>query len=100
MAMLVAPWTDEQVEALNQFQASRRMHPFTCGSGNRTDAAQVEAVAQHGMNDAVLLVATNDGWVCQACDYTQTWAHGFMVEVGKQGPFDPFAEWSREAPGA
>ena len=61
-----APWTDEEVAGLNAFQHSSVMHPFTCG---KRDNHKGEG----------LLTATNDGWVCDECDYTQTWAHAFMV---------------------
>jgi hypothetical protein len=63
--VLVSPWTAEQVDALNRFQRAGVMHPFTCvghvGGGDRT------------------LVATRSGWICCHCDYTQGWAHAFMV---------------------
>jgi hypothetical protein len=64
-----APWTPQQVEALNRFQAERRMHPFTCG---RRD--------QHRDNEGIL-VATVHGWHCPVddCGYTQDWALSFMV---------------------
>lgn len=62
-----APWTAEQVDALNRFQTAGFMHPFTCpgheGGGERT------------------LVATRNGWICCHCDYTQDWAHEFMTEM-------------------
>jgi len=82
-----APWTEEQVNKLNEFQSSRRMHPFTCGSGNRTDEAHKTYQAQHG-GDFGQLVATTDGWRCPVCDYRQDWAHEFMF---KGAPPDPFA---------
>ena len=61
-----APWTEEQVEALNLFQSSGIMHPFTCGADDcrRT------------------LVAHEDGWHCPrtGCTYHQDWAHGGMAD--------------------
>jgi hypothetical protein len=71
MSQLVAPFTPEQVEALNRFQKGRWMHPFTCGSGNRTDANHLDGEG--------VLVATENGWICPYCDYTQDWAHDFML---------------------
>lgn len=58
-----APFTDDQVESLNNFQAARLMHPFTCGVCREP------------------LFATVAGWVCPTfqCPYTQAWAHGFMA---------------------
>jgi hypothetical protein len=72
-----APWTAEQVKVLNDFQSLRRIHPFTCGSGNRRDEAHRAYQAEHG-GDFGQLIATPDGWICPACDYKQNWAHSFM----------------------
>ena len=60
-----APWTPSQVDALNAFQRAGLFHPFTCG-GEHDDGG-------------VVLTATENGWVCQLCDYTQDWAHAFML---------------------
>ena len=57
-----APFTPEQVAALNEYQEGGYMHPFTCGTDKCRET----------------LVATEAGWVCPACDYTQNWAHSFM----------------------
>jgi fido (protein-threonine AMPylation protein) len=59
-----APFTPEQVQALNEYQEKLCFHPFTCGNGSHHR----------------ILVATPDGWVCRDCDYTQNWAHAFMAE--------------------
>lgn len=59
-----APWTAQQVDALNRFQRSGVFHEFTCpghGHGDRT------------------LVATRSGWICCHCDYRQYWAHAAML---------------------
>lgn len=63
MSKIYAPFSDEQVKNLNDYQKLGIVHPFTCGKdhdGNR------------------VLVATNNGWVCPTCDYSQNWAHEFM----------------------
>lgn len=67
-----APWTEEQVNNLNEYQAFRQHHPFTCGT--------------KGCNH-VSLVATKDGWTCPNCKkWVQTWAHDFMADGSwKQG---------------
>lgn len=69
--LIRAPWTSEQVDALNRFQREGGMHPFTCG-GDHTPASPV-------------LVAWEDGWHCpepygEPCDYRQDWAHAFMAD--------------------
>jgi len=63
-----APWTKDEVLSLMDFQAGY-FHEFTCPS--RSDA-------NHGGNGA--LVPTVRGWICPFCDYTQSWAHDFMLD--------------------
>jgi hypothetical protein len=74
----LAPWTDEQVVALNAFQTAGRFHPFTCGN-DRGDENHRKVAKERGDRDFGLLVATKEGWVCPACDYRQNWAHPFMA---------------------
>ncbi|WP_394436215.1 hypothetical protein [Streptomyces sp. SGAir0957] len=69
-----APWTPNQVEALNRFQREGDMHPFTCG-GEHTPGSPV-------------LIAREDGWRCpepygEPCDYRQDWAHAFMADPAR-----------------
>lgn len=66
--MKEAPWTKEQADRLNEFQACGHVHEFTCP--NRGDG-------KHGDGNGAL-VATEAGWICPHCDYTQLWAHEFM----------------------
>lgn len=65
METIKAPFTPIQVRNLNIYQNSSRVHPFTC-------------VNNHEPNNN--LFATEEGWVCPYCDYTQDWAHKFMTE--------------------
>lgn len=69
---LLAPWTKEQVDALQRWQECDAVHPFTCGQDGR------------------VLTPTPDGWVCprEGCSYTQNWAHEGMLEL--PGDLDPF----------
>lgn len=73
-----APWTPEQVEALNAFQQRGPMHPFTCGH-------------EHPAHPNAVLKATTDGWRCYVtgCDYEQDWAHAVMADPAawRQPPF-------------
>ncbi len=65
MADLVeAPFTVEQVESLNEYQYAGVFHEFTCGN----DSTHTP------------LFATEQGWVCCDCGYTQTWCHGWMAD--------------------
>jgi hypothetical protein len=55
-----APWTDEEVKSLNEYQACGYVHPFTH--------------CDHP------LVATKDGWVCPKCSNSdQKWCHKWMA---------------------
>jgi len=75
---ITAPFTDEQVAALNSYQMDGRFHPFTCG-GSRDDAAHEAARAEHGLPEPGILVARREGWTCPGCGYTQSWAHAAMA---------------------
>lgn len=70
---ITAPWSADIVAALNEWQRSGLVHPYTCG-GNRMDAAHSTYQAEHG-GDFGQLIATTTGWVCPACSYRQDWAH-------------------------
>ena len=64
--IIKAPFTDEHVKKLNEYQNLGIMHEFTCANG-------------HGGKR--VLTATNNGWVCPTCNYTQDWFHSFMVDI-------------------
>jgi len=66
MGKIYAPFTPEQVAALNRWQQRGDFHPFTCP--HRVDGEAINLVAEPG------------GWRCPACDYRQDWAHDFMAE--------------------
>lgn len=60
-----APWADDEVKSLNEYQACDRYHPFTWGDGP----------------DQVNLIATNDGWVAvNDGPVVQTSAYKFMTD--------------------
>jgi hypothetical protein len=59
-----APWTQTQVDALNDWQQLGFVHEFTCACGGHT-----------------VLVATLEGWTCpKGCGYRQEWAWAFMAD--------------------
>lgn len=63
MEQSMPPWNKDQIKNLNSWQTCGFFHPFTCGNEKcRAD-----------------LIATENGWKCPNCDYTQNWAHGFMT---------------------
>lgn len=77
MNLIYAPFTLEQIDALNQYQIGASFlligHAFTCL--NRSDG-------NHGSEggDTGLLIAIESGWVCPHCEYTQNSAWDFMVK--------------------
>lgn len=76
-ATIEAPWTPEQVAALNAFQARSNIHPFTCGKCGGLE----------------VLVATSTGWLCpKDCGYSQTWAWESMATEGGWPVAWPHAE--------
>lgn len=66
-------FTPEQVKKLDAYQKAGEFHPFTCP--NRGDGNHFE----NGI-DLGGLIPTVRGWICQSCEYTQDWAHGFMTD--------------------
>jgi hypothetical protein len=60
--LVKAPWTDEQIDALERFQQTPGVHPYTC--------------PQHSTRE---LVATRRGWICRYCEYTQDWANDLLM---------------------
>ncbi len=68
------PWTSEQVTALNLYQKSGLMHPYTC-DGNRKDKKHLDGEG--------VLAATESGWICPYCSYTQDWASEFSIQIIK-----------------
>ena len=74
-----APFTPEQVKALNEFQESGMFHPFTCGSAER--CVETVKVGKDEFEVSTTLKATKDGWICPNCSYTQDWAWDFMANT-------------------
>jgi len=70
--IIKTPWTSEQVKALNLYQKSSLMHPYTCG-GNRKDK-------NHLVGEGVL-AASENGWFCPYCDYKPDWASTVLIKI-------------------
>ena len=64
-----AVFTADEVKSLNAFQRAGVRHPYTCRWDHRD--------ADHLDGEGVLL-ATERGWICLYCDYTQDWASASM----------------------
>lgn len=84
MAKVEAPFTDEQVDRLFEWQGGLikqdtpdggiliiPTHPFTCSGHNECNRSEQP-------NEGVL-IPTKDGWVCPCGAYKQSWCHDFMV---------------------
>lgn len=73
MEKIFAPWTPEQVAALNAFQKRGQFHPFTCGNAYGHEYY------------SPTLIALEDGWHCPApfCGYRQNWAHEYMADPSR-----------------
>ena len=63
-----APWSKDQVNALNAFQTRSDVHPFTCPGDHAACEGRRELVAEQA------------GWVCKCGTYRQDWAHAAMME--------------------
>lgn len=72
--LIRAPWSEEQVRNLNEFQEANYVHPFTCA--RRTETLHRVRPGR----DMGQLIATPDGWICPDCDYTQDWALDSMAD--------------------
>ena len=84
MDKIKAPFTNEQVNNLNEYQSLGIGHPFTCG-GQPTEFTDesgtfTEKSRENCPNEGTL-IATNDGWVCPCGKYKQDWAHKFMTDT-------------------
>lgn len=74
-AMVVAPWTEEEVAALAAWQASGMTHSYTCGiCRDRDTQATIKRGGTYVPPPERALVPTPDGWTCQSCDFKQNWA--------------------------
>lgn len=63
-------FTPDEVVNLTAYQSTGMYHPFTCPNRGDDD--------HRGEGE---LIPTVRGWICQYCDYTQDWAHQFMLNL-------------------
>ncbi len=90
-----APWTKELVDSLNWLQKSGRCHPYTCGDCRDTLGTRfikteyglvpepIDYDRENNLDKIVILdrelIATEKGWICPTCDYTQNWCMGGVI---------------------
>lgn len=78
-----APFTDEEVEALNFYQTHGNAHPFTCCSYNGCNRDE---------HNGGMLIANNKGWVCPCGKYKQKWAYEEMFAIIR-GVYGVTVDW-------
>lgn len=72
---ITAPFSDEQVKELKNWQRNYKVQPLTCP--NRDAPGHIERLNR----EKGTLVPYRAGWFCLDCDYSQDWAHKFMVDA-------------------
>jgi len=71
--------TQRQIDHLNWLQHfDSSSHPFTCGSGKRTDEFHLDKEG--------ILEATKDGWKCPYCSYFQVYRDELMFMLKEDPP--------------
>lgn len=80
--VIKAPFSEEQVIKLNEYQKSEKGHPFTCCSpSDITDCKRKNDNPEDTYEEREgILIATKEGWICPCGKYKQNWAHPFMVK--------------------
>jgi hypothetical protein len=74
-----APWTEDEVRNLEDWQSCPWVHAYTCGHCRDADPL---------CDDEHALVPTVYGWRCPTCDMRQNWCMALMVNGPP--PLDPF----------
>lgn len=78
MNEIKSPFTQEQVDKLNNYQQSGKFHPYTCSKS--FDECEVNKTPRDHSKDGIL-IATTSGWVCPCGKYRQDWAHFSSLEI-------------------
>lgn len=80
MEKIKAPFTQEQVDKLNEFQKLGKFHPFTCCSPDIFDCKRKKDEGETPEERQGILIASNEGWICPCGKYQQDWAYSFMID--------------------
>lgn len=72
------PFTQEQVDKLNNYQKSGKFHPYTCSKS--FEECEVNQMPKDNSKDGIL-TATESGWVCPCGKYKQDWAHLGSLDI-------------------
>lgn len=88
--VMYAPWSDEIVKKLNDYQTNGKCHPYTCGycrdkyhtrfiikDGKRIEEPVDFNYGNENWKNIIILdrdlVATTNGFICLTCDMVQNW---------------------------
>ena len=84
--IIKAPWPQELVDKLNQYQRNPFTHPYTCGECRDKYHTRFYVDGDKLVRDKDFtaptdkivykdreLVATKHGWICHTCDNIQDW---------------------------
>lgn len=74
MSKITAPFTDEQVEKLKEWQFNPKVHSFTCCSPGIAGCERSNGISEGD------LIPRKEGWICPCGEYRQNWCYDFMVE--------------------
>jgi hypothetical protein len=72
MSELSKDFSKSNVEKLNEYQNNKSVHPFTCNGKNCKKTIE---------NNFGILIATEEGWICQCSDYKQHWFHSKIIKL-------------------
>lgn len=68
-----APWTDEQIESINNYQQSGCWFELTCGTLEKHPKENSPFDTECTFPIPGVLIATRDYLYCPLCDYKQYW---------------------------
>ena len=63
------PWTDEEIDSINNYQKSRQWFPVTCGTTEKHQPINFDTECTPGIES--ILIATKYYLYCPDCDYKQ-----------------------------
>ena len=84
MTSVYAPFTEDQIASLNEYQKSGVFNEFTCGNDNCPGKRHISYNPKYRPPEPAptgdTLVAYELGWLCPSCNYTQNWGWKFMAD--------------------
>ena len=86
---LHAPWTDRQVQLINDYQRWGQWAPENCRKSYEDGHKRVhqQYAKEHDLKMPGVMLATREGFVCPVCDERRTYADRHML-LGDFNPID------------